>query len=388
MLRKIKNFGHLCLAIIANLWYGFPARKIKVIGITGTDGKTTTSHLTYEILKTAGKKVSLISTVYAIVANKEYDTGLHTTTPSCFLIQSLLKKAVDHGDEYFVLETTSHGLDQNRVYGINYNVGLITNITHEHLDYHKNYPAYLEAKVKLIKNSQTAFLNQDDQAFSLIKNKLKNKKFLTYGFKHQSDYHYDFKKILSGLSDFNNSNYLAAYSISRYLNLDETKIIQAIKNFHLPPGRLETVFDKKFKVIVDFAHTPNAISVLLQFLRPHTQGRIIHVFGSAGLRDASKRPLMGQASSKYSDFIILTEEDYRTEDPRQIALSVAQGIKKNVKYETILNREEAIKKALTIAKEKDVVVITGKAHEKSLCRGKIEYPWNDIEAVKRLTRDL
>ena len=390
MMRKLKNIGHLILALIANIWYGFPARKIKVIGVTGTDGKTTTSHLIFTILKTAGKKVSLVSTVYAQIGEKVYDTGLHTTTPSYFLIQKLLREAVNNSDEYFILETTSHGLDQNRVWGINYQVGVITNITHEHLDYHLYYADLLKAKAKLLINSQISIINHDDQSFELLKKLLieKKKKYLTYGFKSKTDYNFNTQKILPETADYNNYNFLAAYSVCRSLNIGEDKIIQAFKNFNLPQGRLETVFDKKFKVIVDFAHTPNAIAVLLQFLKKQTKGRIIHVFGSAGLRDANKRPLMGKASSKYSDLIILTEEDYRTEDPQEIAKSIAQGFTENMDYQIIINREEAIKKALSLAQADDLVVITGKAHEQSLCRGKTEYPWNDIAAVKRLTRDL
>lgn len=391
MIRKLKNFGHLCLALTANLWYGFPSRKIKVIGVTGTDGKTTTTHLIYEILKNAGKRVSMVSTVYAKVGDCEYDTGLHTTTPSYFLIQKLLQKAVKNQDEYFVLETTSHGIDQNRVWGINYKVGVITNITHEHLDYHPSYTDYLKTKAKLLLNSQIAVINRDDNSFDLLKKELinNNKKYLTYGLKNKADYSYDSQKIVASIAEYNNYNFLAAYSVSRYLDIDEKEIINTFKQFVLPPGRLETVFNKKFKVIVDFAHTPNAIAVLLQFLRKQTKGRLIHVFGSAGLRDASKRPLMGKASSEYSDIIILTEEDYRTEDPLVITKSIISGFgSKKVDYQVIINREEAVKKALSLAQPNDVIVITGKAHEKSLCRGKTEYPWNDIETVKRLTKNL
>jgi len=390
MLRKIKNFIHLCLAILANLWYGFPGRKIKVIGITGTDGKTTTSHLIYEILKNAGKKVSLVSTVYAKIGSQEFDTGLHTTTPSCFLIQKLLKMAVDNKDEYFVLETTSHGLDQNRTWGINYEAGLITNVTHEHLDYHCSFNSYLKTKARLLLNANVSFINKDDSSYEQLEKILKanHKKIFSYSVKNQADYHQDFNNLKQEIADYNCHNFLAAYSVCNYLGISEDSIFATLKKFQLPPGRLETVFNKKFKIIVDFAHTPNAIDALLQYVRKQTAGRLIHIFGSAGLRDASKRPLMGEASSKYSDVIILTEEDYRTEDPQKIAASIALGISKNIPYEIILNREEAIKKALAIAKEKDVIVITGKAHEQSLCRGKIEYPWNDIQAVKRLTQDL
>jgi len=390
MWRKLKNLGHFGLAILANIWYGFPSQKIKVIGITGTDGKTTTTHLIFAILTAAGKKASLISTIYAKIGSRVYDTGLHTTTPSYFLIQKLLREAVNRQEEYFVLETTSHSLDQKRVWGINYLVSVITNVTHEHLDYHLTYQNYLKTKANLLLNSQMALINRDDASYLLLKKILmaKKKQFLTYSLKQPADYSFNSKTILPELADFNNYNYLAAYSVCRYLGIKEKIIIDTFRQFTLPQGRLETVYDGDFKVIVDFAHTPNAIAVLLQFLRKKAKGRIIHVFGSAGLRDTTKRPEMGKASSQYSNVIILTEEDYRTEDPMIIAKSIASGINQKVHYQIILDRYEAIKKALQLAKKDDVVVITGKAHEKSLCRGKREYPWNDIEAVKRLITDL
>src|SRR3989339_1761298 len=154
-MQKIKNIYHLFQAVLANIFYGFPSRKLKVIGITGTDGKTTTTHLIAHILKTAGKKASFVSSVYASIGGVESDIGFHVTTPSSFILQKLLKQSADNHDEYFVLETTSHALDQNRVWGIKYEIGVITNITHEHLDYHRTYEEYVKAKLKLLLNSKT-----------------------------------------------------------------------------------------------------------------------------------------------------------------------------------------------------------------------------------------
>jgi UDP-N-acetylmuramoyl-L-alanyl-D-glutamate--2,6-diaminopimelate ligase len=380
-IRKFKNIGHLFLAILANIFYGFPSRKIKVIGITGTDGKTTTTHLVYHILKSAGKRVSMISTVYAKVGNIEYDTGLHTTTPNSFVVQKLLKKAVDNVDEYFVLETTSHAIDQNRIYGIDFYIGVLTNITHEHLDYHRDYENYLKTKLKLLLASEIAVMNRDDESYDkIIKFPIFNSQFsmnfqfpnsklkiLTYGFQEQSDFRLDFGELGFNLPLFNQYNYLAAYTVCSEIGIEKEKIIQAMKTFVLPSGRFEIVYDKEFKVIIDFAHTPNAFEKLLPEIRSmflKEKGRLIHVFGSAGLRDVSKRPMMGKASGTYSDAIILTEEDYRTEDLHKICLEIAKGFV-NKKYTIIENREEAIKKAISIAKKGDVVVLTGKAHEKS-----------------------
>src|SRR3990167_796186 len=161
-MQKLKNIYHLFQAILANLWYGFPSRRLKVIGVTGTDGKTTTTHLIAHILKTAGKKTSFVSTVCASIGGKESDIGFHVTTPSPFALQKLLKHSVDNNDKYFVLETTSHAIDQNRIWGIKYEIGVITNITHEHLDYHKNYEEYRNTKYKLLLNSKVAILNEAD----------------------------------------------------------------------------------------------------------------------------------------------------------------------------------------------------------------------------------
>jgi len=363
-MQKLKNIYHLFQAILANLCYGFPSRRLKVIGITGTDGKTTTAHLIAHILKRAGKKVSFVSSVYASIGGVESDIGFHVTTPSSFALQKLLKQSADNHDEYFVLETTSHALDQNRVWGINYEVGVITNITHEHLDYHRTYEEYENTKLKLLKMAKVGIKNTS--IISSIVKKIPN------------------------LTEFNQSNYSSAYNVCKQLGLSDEKILKAMKTFQLPKGRLDLVYDKNFKVIIDFAHTPNALLQLLPAIRKlylKGNGRLIHVFGSAGLRDFTKRPLMGQASGRYSDLVILTEEDYRTEDPQLICQQIISGIK-NKTYEIIIDRQQAISKAIKIAKKGDVVVLTGKAHEKSLCRGKTEYPWDEYEAVRKAMKTV
>lgn len=355
----IKNIYHLFQAILANLWYGFPSRRLKVIGITGTDGKTTTTHLIAHILKTAGKKTSFISTVYASIGGQESDIGFHVTTPSPFALQKLLKRSADNNDEYFILETTSHAIDQNRIWGIKYEIGVITNITHEHLDYHKTYEAYAKTKLRLLEISKIGIKNTDKIA-DIIKN-------------------------IPDLTKFNQSNYSSAYNVCKQLGLSDDIILRAMKTFKLPKGRVDLVYDKDFKIIIDFAHTPNALLQLLPAVRKlylKKGGRLIHVFGSAGLRDFTKRPLMGEASSKFSDVIYISEEDYRTEDLQNICDQIASGIK-NKDYQIIHDRQEAIKQAISSAKKNDVVVLTGKSHEKSLCRGTVEHPWDEYEAVEK-----
>jgi len=378
-LQRLKNIFHLINAFLANIWYGFPSRKITVIGITGTDGKTTTTHLIAHILKSCGKKVSYISTIFAKIGEKEYDIGFHVTTPNPWLIQKLIKEAVNNKDEYFILETTSHALDQNRVWGINYKIGVLTNVTYEHLDYHLSYENYLKTKVKLLKRAEVAFFNKDDRSYLYVKKILKGRKKIIEYQKLSI-----IKKNFPNLEKFNQENFSAAYLVALNLGLRSEKVLKAIKTFKLPKGRFDLVYDKDFKVIIDFAHTPNAFLKLLSEIRKKylkNKGRLIHVFGSAGLRDNTKRPLMGEISGRFADFIILTEEDYRTEDPNKICQEIASGIK-NKNYQLIIDRKKAIERALKMAKKGDVVIFTGKAHEKSLCRGKTEYPWDEYRAVE------
>ncbi len=284
-LQRFINAYHLAKAVIATITNGFPSRQIHVIGITGTDGKTTTTHLTYHILKSAGKRVSMMSTIYAKVGAKEYDTGLHMTTPDSLLVQKLFKKAVNHGDEFFVMETTSHALDQNRNWGIQYQIGAITNVTEEHLDYHKTYDNYLRTKAKLFFQSKQVLINRDDRSFGPISTILKNraKPYKTYGLKNRADFHIDLRKKLGiSVADFNNYNYLAAYGICKTLGLTDTEIFDAIKTFKLPKGRFDMVYKKDFSVMIDFAHTPNSIHNVLSALKGEIKkgGRLIHVFGS------------------------------------------------------------------------------------------------------------
>lgn len=387
-IQKIKNLFHLTKAIVANVFYRFPSKKLKVIGVTGTDGKTTTAHLIYHILKSAGKKVSMISTIYAKVGNQVFETGLHTTTPSAFKVQKLLRQAVANGDEYFVLETTSHALDQKRVWGINFQIGVITNVTREHLDYHVTYENYLNTKIKLLLMSKIAVVNEEDQSYPYIINKIKKQELKIKNYNSNLKILNNFQE----LTPFNRQNYAAAYTVCRLLGLSEKEMVEGMKSFRLPKGRLDIVYDKDFKVIIDFAHTPNAFSVLLPEIRrkylDKNSGRLIHVFGCAGLRDFYKRPEMGKISAFFSDVIILTEEDYRQEDLNEIFKQIEKGIvqskKKNLKKLTVLkikDRQEAINRAISIVRKGDVILITGKSHEKSLCRGSIEYPWNEYDAV-------
>jgi len=395
MWQRIKNLYHLGIAIIANAWFKFPSKKLTVIGVTGTDGKTTSTSLIYYILYSAGFNVSMISSVGAIIGGKNYDVGFHVTTPSSFAIQRFIKKAVDSGSKFLVLETTSHALDQYRVFGIKFDVGVLTNVTHEHLDYHKTYENYAKAKAKLLKMSRIAVVNKDDKSFPLLNSKFKiqNSKIRTYGMSSGSDINpktFPFKSNLIG--EFNKYNILAAVAACKTLGIEDNQIRRGIESFEPPKGREDIVYEKDFTVMIDFAHTPNAIDQILKSVRTFAKGKIIHVFGSAGARDTTKRPLMGEMSSKYADIIILTAEDPRKESVEKINHDIESGIKNNklrIKNRTLIkieDRRKAIESAIKIARKGDLVLITGKSHEKSMNYGQGEEPWDEYGVVRDALR--
>ena len=385
VLRFIKNFAHSLQAEAANLMYGIPGRKIATIGVTGTDGKTTTASLIFHILKTAGYNPALISTVAAQIGGKTYSTGLHTTTPSAFTVQRYIKYAVEEKCDYLILEVTSHALDQNRVRNIKFKIGVLTNITHEHLDYHGTYDKYLRIKAKLFKKSETSILNMDDSSFELIKPVLGTKKIATYSLRKKSDF--NLKNIgvkLPGEYDFNFENFMAAISTAKLLEITDEKIALALSSFKFPQGRQEIVYEEDFQIVIDFAHTPNSFERILPVLSRTTTEKLIHVFGSAGKRDMSKRSLMGSISAKYADVIILTAEDPRGEEISKINEQIKLGIKdfKGELFEEP-DRQRAINLAVSMAKKADRIVITGKGHEQSMNLGNGEIPWSEHEAVKK-----
>jgi UDP-N-acetylmuramoyl-L-alanyl-D-glutamate--2,6-diaminopimelate ligase len=397
MIRVLKNFAHLLIAIAANIFYGFPSRGMTMIGVTGTDGKTTTATLIYDILYASGKKVALLTTVSALIDGKSYDTGFHVTTPSSFAVQKYLALARKKGIEYFVLETTSHGLDQNRVWGIHFRISVITNISHEHLDYHGTYEKYVAAKAKIISMSDAVVLNRDDKSYDFIsklksqnsKLQLKSKKWITFGLSRDADINlekYPLKVSMPG--DFNKANALAALSVVLELGIEYKEAAKVIEHYETPKGRQDVVYDKDFKVMIDFAHTPHAFEELLPGLKSITKGRLIHVFGSAGLRDKSKRPAMGKAAAKFDDVIILTAEDPRTEFVDDIMSDIVKNISNDrKKLFKISDRQKAIDYAISIAQKDDCIVITGKGHEDSMNFGHGEVHWSDHEAVEKALKN-
>lgn len=387
MWQTIKNAYHLLIAVFVNILFLFPSRGMKVIGVTGTDGKTTTVSLIYHILKTAGHKVSVISSINAVINNKTYDTGFHVTTPTSFSLQKFLWKARKVKSEYFVLEITSHAIDQNRIFGIGFEVGVLTNITNEHLDYHKTYDNYLKTKVRLLKKSKIAVVNSDDSSYTFLsdaKAQRLQENWITYGLSDSSDYNlntFDIKET-NLVGNFNKYNALAAVATCRALGVKKETIKKAIKSFHMPIGRVDYVYKKDFSVMVDFAHTANAFENLLSSLRPLIKGRIIHVFGSAGERDILKRPFLGEISSQYCDILILTSEDPRGESVSKIIEEIEAGIKREqAEVIRIPDRKEAIEAATQMAKKDDLVLITGKAQEESMAVDQKELPWDEFAVI-------
>lgn len=417
MVRKLKNFGHLLKAIVANILHLFPSRRMYVIGVTGTDGKTTTVSLIYHILRECGKKVAMISTLGARIDDSEYDIGFHVTTPSSFLLQKYIRKAANSGSRYLVLEVTSHAIDQHRIFGIKFDIGVLTNVSHEHLDYHKTYEKYVATKAKLLESAKVAIVNRDDKSYEIISNikdqrsntHIKDQKWITYGLNmdvNVNPYSFSFKTNLIG--EFNKYNCLAAIAVCKELGIEDDQIRVALLTFSPPIGRGDIVFDEDFKVMIDFAHTPNSFAQILPEVRTLADGRLIHVFGAAGKRDAIKRPLMGEIAAKYADIIILTAEDPRSESVERIMEEIGKGIsnfqparpaggflisneiqndnfqfKNGKKYLfKIPDRKKAIEFAISIAKKGDLVLLTGKSHEKSMNYGHGEVAWDEYKVVK------
>ncbi|MDD5147122.1 MAG: UDP-N-acetylmuramoyl-L-alanyl-D-glutamate--2,6-diaminopimelate ligase [Candidatus Daviesbacteria bacterium] len=387
----INIFYHLPKATLANVVYGFPTRRLKVIGITGTDGKSTTTNMVYQILKAAGKAVSMVSTINAVVGGKAYETGFHVTSPDPFTVQKFAKKALDNGDEFLVLEATSHALDQYRFWGIKFDVGVITNVTHEHLDYHKTFENYLKTKFKLLHDVKFAVINLNLSQYTGRSHKLLTKgKIITFGLDKGDFNQKDLKLNLKIPGDYNIENALASLAVAFVLGIDKKIALRTLENFTGIRGRMEEVKNRKgIKIIIDFAHTPNGLKQVLTTLRSQVRpGRLTAIIGAEGYRDVGKRAMMGETAQRLADFVVVTAVDPRGQLDiinRQISDGAKKaGAKKGINFFIIDDRSEAIKFAINrLAKKKDVVGIFGKGHEASMnLDGKKEIPWSDFEAVQ------
>jgi len=420
---KVKN-ARRSLAWISAAFHDHPARQLTVIGVTGTDGKTTTCNLIHRILLTAGLRSGMISTVNAVIGDEALDTGFHVTTPEAPDIQGYLAHMVAAGLTHVVLETTSHGLAQERVTGCEPDIAVVTNITHEHLDFHGSYDAYLAAKGRLFEmlmqtrekpfgNQRVAVLNHDDHSYPYLL-KIPAIRRITYGMKPVVDLlgdhirntptGIDFTIIAESLQldlhcrlagTYNVANCLAAVGATHLaLGVPAGAVVQGIASLEGIPGRMERIdLGQEFTAIVDFAHTPNALQVALESLRPMTGGRLIAVFGSAGLRDRQKRRMMAETSARLADVSFLTAEDPRTESLDNILAEMAEGAltQGGVEGKTFFrvpDRGEAIRQAVRMAQKGDVVVACGKGHEQSMCFGETEYAWDDRVAMRAALAEL
>ena len=421
------------LAHLAAAYYGHPSRRMVLIGVTGTDGKTTTSNMIYWILKYSGYNVGLISTVNAVIGDEILDTGFHVTTPDAMDVQAILARMLELGITHVILETTSHGWAQYRVDACEFDIGVVTNITHEHLDYHKTYENYLSAKARLLLSlahtikkpfpvKRVAVLNRDDRSFEYLQKYVTTGQ-ISYGSTDTgafsfSDLEYSEKGITFSLrhlghnkklqlpifGDYNVYNSLAAVAcVVEGLDIPISKAIEALKDFPGIPGRMELIdLGQNFLAFVDFAHTPNALKAALETGRKIIDSRgiseeksgskLIAVFGSAGLRDRQKRRMMAEVSADLADITILTAEDPRTESldailTEMVNAAITRGAIMDKTVFSEPDRPESLHKAVMMAKKGDVVIACGKGHEQSMCFGTIEYPWDDRIALKSAIAD-
>jgi UDP-N-acetylmuramoyl-L-alanyl-D-glutamate--2,6-diaminopimelate ligase len=405
------------MAHLAAALHDFPARQMTVIGVTGTDGKTTTSNIIFQILKQAGIRAGMISTVNAVIGDEELDTGFHVTTPDSPEVQGYLARMLAARLTHVVLETTSHGLAQQRAAACEFDVAVVTNITHEHLDYHGSWENYRNAKAILFEelaktrekpygNSRLAVLNKDERSYAYLAGV--SPCSVSYSLEPGADLWADNVSYdASGVSftvksdkadqpvqshlagAYNISNCLAAIGATVYgLGVSPQAASKGIAALPGVPGRMERIdMGQDFTAIVDFAHTPNALENALQAARTMTKGRVIAVFGSAGLRDREKRRMMAEVSIQQADLTILTAEDPRTESLDDILAEMAgaaqeQGGKEGENFWCVPDRGMAIRQAIEMAKPEDLVIACGKGHEQSMCFGTTEYAWDDRTAMR------
>lgn len=404
------------LGLLAAQLEGWPGRRLRLAGVTGTDGKTTTSSLLAAILRSAGRRVGTVTTVCAQIGDEIVDTGFHTSTPDAPDLQRYLRRMVDSGIEDGVLEVTSHGLAQERVVGCDFDLAVITNVTGDHLDYHQNYEAYLAAKLRLFEGLEMSarkpgipkgiVYNLDDRSSERIAT-LWCERRLSYGLERRADVRARAVRHDSALTAFdveapghsfpievpllgwyNVANVLAAAAAALIWDVPVESIQHGLATFAAVPGRLER-FDlgQDFDVFVDFAHTVNSLEHVLALQREECRRHLSVVFGCAGLRDRAKRPAMGEIAGRLADRIYLTAEDPRTESLDDILEAIAEGCRQagrreGVDFWKVPDRGEAIDRAIQEAETGDVVLIAGKGHERSMCFGETEQPWSDQDAVR------
>lgn len=401
------SFYHYLWPFFGAFIYRFPSRKLKVIGITGTNGKTTVAHLASDMLEGAGYKVASISSIRFKIGEQEWKNELKMTMPGRMKIHKFLRDAVSARCKYVVMEVTSEGIKQHRHNFINFNTAVFTNLTPEHIESHGSFEKYREAKGELFrnKNIKTSIVNLDDEnAGYFLEFNADNKWAYTTSPRSypQDDPYYllqttYYKTSSDGvtfrlhgiefnlplLGKFNIYNALAAIGIGLSEGLDMQDIKKTLDEAKSVPGRMEVVVRKPYSVVVDYAHTPDALEKAYKTIKDTTDGRMICVLGSAGGgRDKWKRPQMGKIAGRYCEEVILTNEDPYNEPPEKILEDIEKGLAGLGRYEKILNREEAIKKALKLAEPGDAVIITGKGSEPWMMTKEGRIPWDDREIVK------
>ena len=421
---------HKLRAILAANFYGFPAKKMIIIGVTGTNGKTTTVHLITKILEEAGHKVGSITTIgFSIVGKCEKNNFKMTTFPP-FFTQKKLKEMLKAGCEYVVMETTSQAAVQYRLWGIPIDIEVFTNLTHDHLDYHKTFENYKKAKGEIFASLAKGFrkpgikkisvINDDDPESGYFKS-FDTDVILTYRINKEArtraeivarKIRYDIDgtrfEVVTPLGvteiklrlpgGFNVENALAAIAVGVSQNVSLSRIKSALEKIKLVEGRMENISEgQDFAVIVDYAHTPDALKKIFEIVKPITRGRLISVAGATGRRDTTKRPILGALMGKYADIVIVTDEDPYDEDPEKIAQAVIEGVLRSDKnkfkegeaFFKIIDRKKAIEKALSLAQKGDTVLVTGKGAEEVMAVGDKLVPFSDRqiakEALKKLT---
>lgn len=391
------------LAQISSNFFNNPSKYITIFGVTGTNGKTSVAYLLKHILKNAGSKVGIIGTIENQI--DEEIVSSQVTTPESRDLQYFLRKMVDKGCDYCVMEVSSHALYLDRVYNVPFTAGIFTNLTQDHLDFHDSLESYLEAKKILfcsLRENNFAVINIDDHASESILKDYKGE-YVTYGIHKSCDFraeniimdlfgtkytlNYNGHKLIVNLKligEFNIYNSLGAIATALTYGIPIDNVLKGVSNVKVN-GRFQLIDSvKNFAVVVDYAHTPDGLLNVLQTGRKLTIGRVISVFGCGGDRDKKKRKIMGRIGGKNSDVVIITSDNPRTEDPNLIIDMIELGVKEvNSNYYKIENRKEAIKKAIKIAKKDDIIIIAGKGHEDYQIIGKKKYPFSDIEIIKK-----
>ena len=397
------------LAIAACNYYGNPSRKMKLIGVTGTKGKTTTTYMIKEILEKSGIKVGLIGTVASYVGDKKIADN-ENTTPESLKLQEIFSKMLEEKCQAVVMEVSSQSLKMERVAGCDFDYGIFTNFAEDHISSkeHPDMEDYFNSKVKLFKMCKKGFINADDIYAITIPKLVPECDISTYGIDNYcnllakditvTNQYVDFKVKLGDKNErikvsipgrFSVYNSLAAIAVALQFGCNSENIKEALLNIRVP-GRSELVDNKLgLTIMIDYAHTPESLEKILSSVKVYTKGRVISVFGCGGDRDKNKRPMMGEVSGRVADYTIITSDNPRTEDPNEIVLEIEKGIKKTKgKYECIVDRREAIKKAISIAKKNDIIVLAGKGHEQYQEINKVRYPFDEKEIVNNIIEEM